>query len=86
MPPTPGFDTALDLAEALERQHGMRLQMRFLESGSVLVTPPTEEALQTLLDTTTVNGKPVQLRQTGDATTKGVVTAYPVAMPLKALL
>ncbi|XP_050691579.1 uncharacterized protein LOC126983125 [Eriocheir sinensis] len=31
-------------------------------------------------------GKPVTLRQVGEATTKGVMTAYPVAMPLKALL
>ncbi|XP_050706236.1 proline-rich protein 36-like [Eriocheir sinensis] len=46
VPPTAGFDTALDLAE----------------------------------------GKPVTLRQVGEATTKGVVTAYPVAMPLNALL
>ncbi|XP_050699353.1 uncharacterized protein LOC126986899 [Eriocheir sinensis] len=86
VPPTPGFDTALDLTDALEEQLGLRFQMRFLESGSVLVTPPSEEALRALLDTTSVRGKAVQLRLMGDATTKGVVTSYPLAMPLKALL
>ncbi|XP_050710324.1 nascent polypeptide-associated complex subunit alpha, muscle-specific form-like [Eriocheir sinensis] len=86
VPPTPGFETALDLAEALEEELGLRLQMRFLENGSVLVTPPSDEAIRALMDTTSVHGKAVQLRLMGDATTKGVVTTYPVAMPLKALL
>ncbi|XP_050706238.1 uncharacterized protein LOC126991544 [Eriocheir sinensis] len=52
VPPTPGFETALDLAEALEEELGLRFQMRFLENGSVLVTPPSEEALRALMDTT----------------------------------
>ncbi|XP_050691130.1 proteoglycan 4-like [Eriocheir sinensis] len=86
IPPTAGFDSALDLAEALEEQLGARLQLKFQESGCVIATPPSEEALRTLLETTTVHGKPVLLRQVGDATTKGVVASYPVVMPLKALL
>lgn len=84
--PTPGFETALDIAEALEELLSSKFHMKFLESGSVVVTPPTEDVLQALLSITTVEGKPVELRLMGEATTKGVITAYPVAMPLKVLL
>lgn len=86
IPPTEGFETALDLAEALEEELGKRLPMRFLETGCVLVSPDSEETLQTLLATTHVLEKPVSLRQAAENTTKGVVMAYPVAMPLKPLL
>lgn len=51
----------------------------------MVVTPPSEDVLRALLETTAVDGKPVLLLYSSDATTKGVVTSYPVAMPLKAL-
>lgn len=50
IPPTPSFDSALELAEALEYgPKGKRLQMRFLGSGNVLVTPAGGEIYQALL-------------------------------------
>lgn len=84
VPPTPGFESALHLMEAPEEQLGLHLSMRF-QNRCVLVTPPSEETLQSLLDITPVQGKLIQLRKMGEATTNGMVTAHPIAMPLKPL-
>ncbi|XP_050710075.1 proline-rich protein 36-like [Eriocheir sinensis] len=86
IPATVGFETTLDLAEALEQQLGERLSLKFLESGCVLITPADSAQHDTLLAVREVSGVPVQLRVAPGANTKGVLLAYPVAMPLKPLL
>ncbi|XP_050705385.1 caskin-1-like [Eriocheir sinensis] len=86
IPATVGFETTLDLAEALEQQQGERLSLKFLESGCVLITPADSAQHDTLLPVREVSGVPVQLRVAPGANTKGVLLAYPVAMPLKPLL
>lgn len=49
VPPTPGLESVLDLAEALEELLGTRLRLKFLESCSFLACPPTEEIYQQML-------------------------------------
>ncbi|XP_050691204.1 proline-rich protein 36-like [Eriocheir sinensis] len=49
IPATIGFETTLDLAEALERQLSQRLSLKFLESGCVLITPADRAQHDTLL-------------------------------------
>ncbi|XP_050709633.1 uncharacterized protein LOC126994355 [Eriocheir sinensis] len=86
IPATPGFESTLDLAEALEMQLQTRLSLKFLESGCVLVTPTDRHQHDALLGVKEVSGVPVSLRVAPGANTKGVLLAYPVAMPLKPLL
>lgn len=85
VPHSVGFDSALDLSEALERMLGVKIKIKFLGTGNVLTSHPTGEMYRKLLETTEMEGKPVSLRPAADAHTNDVVTSYPVAMPLKAI-
>lgn len=52
--PNQSFESVVELAEALEAE--LKMPMRFLETGCVLVTPVDQEMLQALLAVHGVQG------------------------------
>ena len=62
------------------------MKIKFLTSGNVLMSPPDQETYEYLINIQQIEGKPVQLKQTGQGTNKGILMKYPVLMPLKPIL
>ena len=87
VPYTAGFESALHLAETIESSmEGTKMQMKFLASGNVLMSPPDLKTYEHLLKIQEVKGLPVQLKAAGQGTSKGILMKFPVLMPLKPIL
>ena len=84
IPATEGFQSPVDVAEALEEELNLngKLPMKFLYSGQVLISPPTMELHDTILNLEVLKGKAIQLQAISHSTTKGVLLRYPLLMPL----
>ncbi|MPC61457.1 hypothetical protein E2C01_055529 [Portunus trituberculatus] len=80
IPATAGFQSPVDVAEAIEAALYTieKLPMKFLHSGQVLLSPPTME----ILNMRVLNGKPIRLQAATPDSTKGVLLRYPLLMPL----
>lgn len=87
IPATEGFQSPIDVAEALEAALNMRekLPMKFLHSGQVLLFPPTMEVHDDIINLKELKGKPIHLQSSTSNITKGVVLKYHLLMPLSLL-
>ncbi|KAK8394231.1 hypothetical protein O3P69_006429 [Scylla paramamosain] len=84
IPATEGFESPVDVAEAIEATLRLKekLPMKFLHSGQVLLSPPTMEIHDTIANLKELNGKPIHLQSASHDITKGVLLRYPLLMPL----
>ncbi len=88
IPATEGFRSPVDVAEALEEELHLqgKLPMRFLHSGQVLLSPPTQDLHDIIVNLRELKGRPIHLQTAQNNTTKGVLLRYPLLMPLSPIL
>ena len=84
IPATEGFQSPVDVAEALEEELHLqgKLPMKFLHSGQVLISPPTKDTHDIIVNLRELKGKAIRLQEVSHSTTKGVLLRYPLLMPL----
>ncbi|KAK8397507.1 hypothetical protein O3P69_004335 [Scylla paramamosain] len=88
IPATEGFRSPVDVAEALEEELHLqgKLPMRFLHSGQVLLSPPTQDLHDIIVNLRELKGRPIHPQTAQNNTTKGVLLRYPLLMPLSPIL
>ncbi|MPC54027.1 hypothetical protein E2C01_047933 [Portunus trituberculatus] len=66
IPQTHGFESPIDVAEAIEEYLNLptKLQMKFLHSGQVLLYPPDQDTFSAIMEIGEIHGIPVQLKTT----------------------